>query len=106
MATAIKKLSGFTPSWLATLRAIGHMTAAVAALFMKSDSVMVTTSISVRAMIGLPWAMCSSRVRASTSAAPVSAMAPASGISAPSRTMMGQSMASYRRRSGITRVSM
>ena len=57
MATAIKKLSGFTPSWLATLRAIGHMTAAVAALFMKSDSVMVTTSIRVRAMIGLPWAI-------------------------------------------------
>jgi hypothetical protein len=51
------------------------MTAAVAALFMKSERVIVTTRIRASAITGRPWAMPSSSERASSSAAPVSSTA-------------------------------
>ena len=94
IATAISRVSGLTPSWLAALKAMGHITAAVAALFMKSERVMVTTSSSVSITTGLPCARCSISRRASKSAAPVSDIAPATGIMAPNSTITGQSMAS------------
>ena len=55
IATAIKKLSGFTPSVAAMPRAIGHKIAAVAALFMTSDRNIVVIKTTANAAIGLPW---------------------------------------------------
>ncbi|MNT44817.1 hypothetical protein D3C72_1813590 [compost metagenome] len=92
IATAISSASGLTPSWLAALKAIGHITAAVAALFMTSERVMVTSNSRVSTITGWPWAILSISSRASRSAAPLLDMAPATGIRAPSRTITGQSM--------------
>src|SRR6056297_624915 len=93
IATAMRKESGLTPSAEAVPMAIGHITAAVAALFIRSDRNMVTTRISVSTAIALPWASVVSRKVATRSAAPVAAIASATGISAASNTMAGQSMA-------------
>ena len=49
MATAIRKASALTPRALAVPMAMGHITAAVAALFIRSDRNMVTTSTSASA---------------------------------------------------------
>ena len=46
IATAIKNVSGFKPSVVAMLYAIGAIRIAVAALFNTSDTVIVTTRIS------------------------------------------------------------
>jgi hypothetical protein len=55
-ATAIRKCSACSES-AAVLMAMGHMTAAVAALFMKSDSVMVTIRIGAKPRTAKTWAM-------------------------------------------------
>ena len=52
MATAIKNVSGFRPSEVAMLYAIGAMRIAVAALLRTSDTVIVTTSMSVSRTTG------------------------------------------------------
>ena len=67
---------------------------------------MVTTSISVNAMMALPCATLSSKKRAIKSAVPVLCMAPATGINAASKIITGQSMASYTALSGTVRKAM
>ena len=73
---------------------MGHITAAVAALFIRSDRNMVTTRIRPRPTMALPWARWSSMKRAIRSAVPVVSMAPATGIKAASSTTTGQSTVS------------
>ena len=94
MATAIRKVSELDPSCAAVLIETGAITAAVAALFIRSDKVMVTTRIRISAITGRPWAIVSSSDLAIRSAAPVDSIAKATGIRAPSSTMTGQSTAS------------
>ena len=79
------------------------MTAAVAALFMKSDNVIVTIRTSASAITGCPCARESSNTCASRSAVPVEAMAVATGNKAPSSTITGQSIELYTARGGTIR---
>ena len=53
-ATAMRKGSELTPSHPAVPMAMGHMTAAVAALFMRSERNMVTTRITVMPTTACP----------------------------------------------------
>ncbi len=99
-ATAIRKLSGLTARRSAMPTEIGAMTTAVAALFMMSDSVMVTISTSVSSSAaGKPAAMSTSPL-AISAVAPLASSAPPTGIIAPSSTMTGQSTDSYISRIG------
>ena len=93
MATAIRNDCGCASSWPAAPMAMGHITAAVAALFMKSGSVIVTTRIIVSASTAWPCASVSISPVAMTRARPVDSIAPATGIMAPSSTTTGQSTA-------------
>ena len=68
------------------------MTAAVAALFIKSDNVIVSTSKIANATIVLPADAYCSNHWASSSAAPVLNIASATGSNAASSTITGQSM--------------
>ncbi|MNC89979.1 hypothetical protein D3C83_60080 [compost metagenome] len=91
MATAMRKGSALVPSCAAVLIAIGDITAAVAALFMKSESIMVTISTTTSEITASPCVMLPSNCRAIKSAAPVVPITPATGMSAPSRTITVQS---------------
>ena len=99
-ATAIRNGSADTPSRSDNVIAIGAMTTAVAALFMMSDSVMVTTMISTSTRTG-PAPDASARMASAISAvAPVVCSAWPTGMSAPNSTMTGQSTLSYTSRNG------
>ena len=56
MATAIRNVSGLAPNWAAVLIEMGAITAAVAALFIRSDRVIVTIRIRASANTGRPCA--------------------------------------------------
>jgi hypothetical protein len=72
---------------------MGHITAAVAALFITSDRNMVTTRITPARATALPCATVSTRTRASRSAAPVVFHRARHRDQRASSTITGQSMA-------------